>query len=110
MIRLEGFGGINWTQLRDFPAKKTVQFSLSHAISIIVAFMVQFFRFIWLPSTKNRKVFKVSNEDPVIGPNSGLGNIDPINGLVNDDAMDMEKDQEALRHFFNGNNNGRHIK
>ena len=64
MIRLEGFGGINWTQLRDFPAKKTVQFSLNHAIGIIVAFMVQFFRFIWLPSTKNRKVFKVSNEDP----------------------------------------------
>jgi hypothetical protein len=66
-------------------------------------------RFIWLPSTKNRKVFKVSNEDQIFGPDSGTGNIDPINGLVNDDAMDMEKDQEALRNFFNANNNGRHI-
>ena len=84
--------------------------SITTFFSVIIAFMVHFFRFIWLPSTKNRKVFKVSNEDQVIGPNSGIGNIDPINGLVNDDAMDMEKDQEALRYFFNANNNGRHIK
>ena len=83
---------------------------MADPVGIILEFMVQFFRVIGLPSTKNRKVFKVSNEDQVIGPNSGIGNIDPINGLVNDDAMDMEKDQEALRHFFSANNNGRHIK
>ena len=55
-------------------------------------------RFIWLPSTKNRKVFKISNEEQKFG-NENIK-----------DELDMEKDHQALQNLFDANNNDRMIK
>ena len=59
-------------------------------------------RFVWLPSTKNKNVFKVSND----GQNYGTRKANEKS------PKEVENDQKVLQYLFDTNNNhdDRHIK